>query len=176
MTTKQKLPFRDGLSLARTLIEQLAPYCERIEAAGSVRRMKPEIGDIELVAIPKMQLDMFGGTTQDHSLDAVAWAGMGRCMKSGHKYKQVELHAGINLDLFIVTPPAQWGVIFTIRTGPAEFSHRIVTTKAHGGLLPSNFSVREGAVWNSKEMFSTPEEVDFFRLIGLQYIEPWDRK
>jgi DNA polymerase/3'-5' exonuclease PolX len=40
--------------LAEEVKQNLAPYCERIEIAGSVRREKPDgIKDLELVAIPK---------------------------------------------------------------------------------------------------------------------------
>lgn len=31
----------------------LAPHCFRISIAGSIRRKAPEVGDIEVVAIPK---------------------------------------------------------------------------------------------------------------------------
>ncbi len=42
-----------ALEIAEKTKELLAPYCERIEIAGSIRRKKPEVKDIELVAIPK---------------------------------------------------------------------------------------------------------------------------
>lgn len=48
-------------ALAGQLVEKLAPFCERIEVAGSVRRRKLEgIKDIELVAIPKWARAEFG--------------------------------------------------------------------------------------------------------------------
>ena len=61
--TRYPLPFaRDQ---AHSLLRTLAPYCERIEIAGSIRRQAPTAGDIELVAIPRWedgqpQRDMFG--------------------------------------------------------------------------------------------------------------------
>lgn len=39
---------------ADALAAALAPYCERIEIAGSIRRRKPEPSDIEIVAISKV--------------------------------------------------------------------------------------------------------------------------
>ena len=42
---------------ARVITEDLLayqrPYCERIEIAGSVRRRRPQVNDIEIVCIPK---------------------------------------------------------------------------------------------------------------------------
>lgn len=31
--------------LAANLVEQMRPYCERVEIAGSIRRHKPEVAD-----------------------------------------------------------------------------------------------------------------------------------
>lgn len=51
-----------ALLIATNLLNDLLPFCERAEIAGSVRRLKPEVKDIEIVVIPKMRkvLDMFG--------------------------------------------------------------------------------------------------------------------
>lgn len=123
---KAKLPLKEAKHLARRLVSDLWQYCDRIEVAGSIRRGKPEIGDIEIVAIPKYaETDLFGGLTGNHALDTLVWSNIGELTKGGHKYKQIALFEGINLDLFIVTPPAQFGVIYLIRTGPAAYSHKM---------------------------------------------------
>ena len=41
--------------IARALVAELEPYTERLEVAGSVRRAKAEVKDIELVAIPRYE-------------------------------------------------------------------------------------------------------------------------
>jgi hypothetical protein len=105
--------------------------------------------------------------------------------KSGDRYKQLWLkYAGIAVDLFLVLPPAQWGVQAVIRTGPAEFSHWMVTKKSKGGALPDGYIVEDGVV--GKRVFSLkgevrgnaismPEEIDFLNFCGLGWIEPKDR-
>lgn len=61
----------DATSIADGLTADLAPGCERIQVAGSIRRRKAEVGDIELVAIPKLvstgQASMFGGPQEMRS-------------------------------------------------------------------------------------------------------------
>src|ERR1700750_2314871 len=47
--------FKEGESIAQKLIERIKPYCVRAEIAGSIRRCKPEVKDIEIVAIPKYE-------------------------------------------------------------------------------------------------------------------------
>ena len=96
-------------------------------------------------------------------------------IKNGPRYKQIQLPEGINLDLFIVQPPAQWGVIYLIRTGSAEFSHRFVTPRKHGGLLPSHLCVKDGAIWSNNHIIETPQERDVFDLAGVPWIEPEKR-
>lgn len=172
---KQKFPLLEAREIAQTVTARLMSYCERIEIAGSIRRNKPEIGDIEIVAIPRKHYDFFGEPTSDHALNSVTWSDFGKLVKNGSKYKQIELNEGINLDLFIVTPPAQWGVQLMIRTGSADFSHRFVTVKQHGGLLPSCYRVKDGAIWYGEQMVETPEEQDVFNLLGLNFIEPEKR-
>jgi DNA polymerase/3'-5' exonuclease PolX len=82
----------------------------------------------------------------------------------------------IKLDLFIVLPPAQWGVLFAIRTGPADFSHWIVTKRSAGGRLPSNCRVRDGQVFRNGLPLPMPEEADFLRLLELEGLAPAERE
>jgi len=164
----------DAFRIAKNILETLRPICERIEIAGSIRRQKAEVKDIEIVAVPMFQTDMFGGNLLDHSLDAFDWKQMGELTLNGHKQKKILLGSDIALDLFIVTPPAQWGVQYVIRTGPKDFSTWMVTKKINGGALPDSYFVKDGAVWDGSDgsKFNLPEEKDFFRLCGLNWTEP----
>lgn len=38
--------------IANELVQTLAPFCDRIEIAGSLRRQKPQVHDIDIVALP----------------------------------------------------------------------------------------------------------------------------
>jgi len=177
-------------AIADRLLSELGPSCERIEIAGSVRRGKPDVGDIEIVAVPKTteQRDLFGnsvaagfagalpnGSAIDGAVQQFVLAGA-RLLKNGPRYKQIALPEGINLDLFLVLPPAQFGVIMAIRTGPAEFSKWLVTARKDGGALPSNCQVRAGAVWRDGAIVPMPQETDLFNFLGLAWSEPGQRQ
>jgi DNA polymerase/3'-5' exonuclease PolX len=167
-----------ALAIANALIERLSPACERLEIAGSVRRGKAEVGDLELVAIPRIMTvsDLFGTPMQQQSLLDTALAGIGiRRLKDGPRYKQIVLAEGINLDLFI-TDRARWGWIFLLRTGPQEFSHWLVKPKRYGGGLPSYLRADEGALWRGNQMIETPEERDALQVLGLPWMEPSERE
>lgn len=77
---------------AQRIVEAISGACERIQIAGSIRRRKEEVGDIEIVAIPKRGgTDLFGEPSDDSMLDPV----LEKCcddiltpIKGGDKYKQ----------------------------------------------------------------------------------------
>jgi len=167
----------DALEIANDLLAKLRPYCIRAEIAGSLRRGKADVKDIEIVCKPVLteRWDLFGRPAGFwNSLDVVGLSDMGRIIKAGPRYKQIDL-GPIVLDMFVVLPPAQWGVIFTIRTGPADFSHWCVTPRKAGGGLPSDCVVKDGQVWRGGQAIAMPEESDFLAFLGLGWIEPSDR-
>lgn len=179
--SKIKLPLKQAQSLTDKIIAAIAPGCLRCEPAGSVRRLRPEVGDIEIVCIPRYAVDLFGDPI-DSILDMVLFnlIETGRLLrgdKNGAKLKTFFTGiAGVPLDLFITTPEC-WGVNFTIRTGPAEFSQRLVTQRSKGGLLPSDLNISGARVWRGAEVLETPTEKAVFDLVGGPgwWIEPKDR-
>ena len=175
---KTRIPLDRARETADGIVRLLSPACERIAVAGSVRRGEPEVGDIELVAIPKevREPDLFGNAARPRSLLDEALAGTGwKTAKNGPRFKQFLLPGNLSLDLFVVLPPAQWGVILAIRTGPREFSRWAVTRHERGGPLPPGCRVQGGAVRCSGVLQETPEEVDFLNLLGIGWVDPAER-
>jgi DNA polymerase/3'-5' exonuclease PolX len=172
----------EAMQKAEEIRDFLLPVCERIEIAGSLRRGKPDVGDIELVCISRTIVfeDMFRVKQPPESLLLNSWlldaAKMGKLIKGGDHYRQYQLDL-CNLDLFITTPE-QWGVIFMMRTGSADFSRRMVTPRSHGGFMPSNMHVKDGRIWasNINYPFETPEENNLFALYRMQFIKPENRE
>ena len=173
---KSKMPYDEAFALAYLLRQQLAPYCERIEIAGSIRRRKPECGDIELVAIPKIEpvVDLLGETVDQRSLLDQVLLDRYTVLKGKDKYKQV-LVDDVPVDIFIQPDPATWGVNFAIRTGSADFAKWLVTSRFDGGALPGNMRVEGARVWRQGAVLETPEEEDVFKAIGIRWIEPEER-
>jgi DNA polymerase/3'-5' exonuclease PolX len=181
---------RHAAEYLRRLFE---PYCERVEIAGSIRRRAPEVKDIELVAVPlveQVQTGLFGGVydVSDHLEQRVAegvsagWLAprdvdlhrkdgtVEQARRMGTRYKAL-VYDGIAVDLFVVRPPADWGVVFTIRTGPADFSEALVTA-CQAKLM----RVEHGQLLRMGRPVPCPEERDFFRELGQPWLEPWERR
>lgn len=146
--------------VADALVAYLRPTCERIEIAGSIRRLKPDVKDIEIIAIPDLTpvpraMLEFGKpvpplyrTRLDKSLAEMMVDDAIRMDENGPRKKTFYLkYAGISVDLFICIPPSDWGVQAVIRTGPSDFSHWCVTHKSQGGALPDGYFVKHQVVW-----------------------------
>ena len=182
-----------ALSLTYKIKEALSPACERIEIAGSVRRRKDPVGDIEIVAIPKLcpdleaqmsffdeppkmvsALDMLIGKLVSEK-NHFKWGN-----KNGdlHKNFRIEFNSDgseIGLDLFITTPE-QWGYIFALRTGPSEFNKAWVTQQYKGGLLRNEYRFEGGwLIGPDVTRIPTPNEKEFFDLIIGGMMPPEDR-
>lgn len=172
------MKYQQAKEIADGLVGKLSPYCNKILIAGSVRRGKQEVHDIEIVAKPKsiFEVGMFGVASNSPMQFPEELLYDWKILKNGPRYKQFTLPEGINLDLFLVLDPAQWGVIFTIRTGPADFSKWIVTSKAYGGALPGDCKVKDGGVYRQGQLIYMPEEIDFLNHLGLGWLEPSERK
>jgi DNA polymerase/3'-5' exonuclease PolX len=173
MSTPTKTPLLTILPIAQRLRDALAPHCERIELAGSLRRQKPMVGDIEVVAIPRLQKNIFGepipflATLLDDFL-----AGKVVFVKNGPRYKQFS-YGPYKVDLFLPTAET-WGSVFTIRTGSADFTHWLVSQQPHGA-APFGLAFDGGRLYAHGRLLATPEEADVFAAVGLAYIDPADR-
>ena len=164
--------------LASKIVAALAPGCERIEIAGSVRRCCGICGDIEIVAIPKHARHLFGeiaGSKLDPILAGLEQQGRLKGIKGGDRYKQYEFTKteGVHLDLFLTTT-SRWPVIFAIRTGSRDFSRSLATQKEKGGRLPNDCLMDDGYIWRNRQRVWLESEREFLELCG-GWIAPKER-
>ncbi|MFA6476440.1 MAG: hypothetical protein WCV68_03445 [Candidatus Paceibacterota bacterium] len=169
MEKDKKYPLAEARAIAEAVLEEIKPHCFRAEIAGSIRRNKPEVGDIEIVAIPKPYST---GLLEDGLASVInKWQKVKGEMEYGKtKYTQRILPSGIKLDLFFAEQN-NWGSIFAIRTGSAEFSHKVLAT----GWVRQGYKSEGGYLTKGGETYSVPEEEDLFRMIGRSFVEPEDR-
>jgi len=190
MSDGTRMPLAEAQALATRLGALLAPACDRVLIAGSIRREVPTVGDIELLVLPTLadQADLFGETTATRNLleercaDLLDAGTLGQrrdkngVPRWGPRYKAA-VFANVAVDLFAVLPPAQWGVLSLIRTGPGAWSKQLVTPQRLGGWLPNWAHVRDGAIWHTDgSMLVTPEEADVWALLGRDPIAPAARQ
>jgi DNA polymerase/3'-5' exonuclease PolX len=146
--------------LAEQIIEQIRPHCERIEAAGSIRRKKSEVRDIDLVLIPKPLLWYRIIVSLQRNMDA-------KVVKRGDSIAQLTIR-DVTVDLYSATEQT-WGALLLIRTGSAE--HNIKLSKRALGMGMK--LTHSGLTKNGKVIASIEKEV--FEALGLSYVEPEER-
>lgn len=192
MSDTPKRPYAQVVKIAEHLKERLQPHCDRLEIAGSLRRKKELVGDIELVAIPKIEVKvvgrtLFGEETKQtlnhlhHFTDDLLERGLIAHTEPkawGENYRRFNLttKAGelYKVDLFMCRPD-NWGVIFLIRTGSQEFSSWAVTEAHKWGPLPPGYQVAGGQLWCNNQPVPCPEEQVWFDLLGIPFVEPEKR-
>lgn len=191
MSTAAPRPLAEMRATADRLVAELAPFCERIEIAGSIRRQRPQCADVELVAIPKLGtfrrlgelLPRQGVDLLDHHvrnlIDAPHRTWHPRLDKNGRpalgeRYKRL-LVDGIALDLFRVLPPASFAVIYLIRTGGADFARSMVTQRSKGGRLPDGYRVQDGQIRTATGAAEIASEEDWFALANMPFVPPEER-
>lgn len=201
--TATRLHRPEAVAIAKAFVAALDGTYDRLVVAGSLRRQLAYIGDIEVVAVPKIERESTG-LLEDMPTDVDRLDGRmlalldnddvarrlkadGSLMSWGPTWKSA-LFQGAHVDLF--TPcAARFGWILMLRTGPAAFSRQLVvprssdngrrmkTKDGRPGLLPAH--VRSSSGWLtyrvSGERIETPEETDVFELFGMKYVVPWER-
>ena len=149
-------------------MEELKPHCIRAEIAGSIRRKKPDVGDIEIVVIPK---PYYIGLFEDGIASVVnKWEKVKGEMSNERKYTRRVLPGGIELDLFLAEE-GNWGHVLAIRTGSAKFSHKILANT----WFREGYQSIDGYLYKDGKKYEMKEEKDLFELLNLRYVEPEDR-
>lgn len=166
---EKRYPYSEARKIAVATLEQLKPYCIRAEIAGSIRRKKSDCGDVEILAIPKpYSVGLF-----ESEIASVVnkWEKVKGEMEYGKtKYTQRILPSGIKLDLFFAEE-SNWGLVFAIRTGSADYSHKVLAN----AWVREGFKSEAGYLYREGQRYEVREEKDLFRLIGVPYVEPEDR-
>lgn len=171
--------------LAGQLIEFLSPACQQISVAGSLRRGETHIKDVDLICEPIFDSipDLFGqqhvisssGRLTD-ALELLPGQFNLRRVRGGDRLVTFRSNAlGCSVDLFIVRPPAQWGALLAIRTGPQDFSNLCVTSRFEGGALSPVMVQLDGYLSVGGRTLLTPTEAAWFEAIGVPCWEPGER-
>lgn len=148
-------------SIANRLLAELRIQSgvEKAEVAGSLRRWKSTIGDLDLVAASKDPEPVMDWFTTNPECERV----LGR----GANKSSIELHNGINVQLWI-QPPERFGTLLQFVTGSKE--HNVTLREL---AQKKNLSLSEQAIVDDdgiETLFA--EEKGIYEMLGLQYIPP----
>lgn len=145
---------------AQEVVKRLSPYCQRIEVAGSVRREKPRVNDIDLVLIPNDPWNLHAELTK-----------MGQFKMSGSKILRL-MTGDTPVDIYIADEHT-WATLLLIRTGSAGNNIRLATlAKKRGWHLAAS---GDGLFDEKGERIAGDTEESIYQALGLPYQEPKGR-
>jgi DNA polymerase (family 10) len=174
----------DVLPLAEKVCVALQPLCERVCIAGSIRRLKPDVNDVDIVAMPKY-MDLpgaLGGTA--HFSESQVWKDLFPMALLKLKLFRHELgqelmrfcfvEPELQVDVYRARPET-WGVILLVRTGSKEHNVKLCSLARSKGL---KLSASEGVVTQEGfgQVVASKTEEEIFAALGLSYVEPKDRE
>lgn len=188
MNGKKKFPFSHALAIAREIKAALEPACTRIQIAGSLRRHKPEVGDIEILFVPKtdsVPADLFSRKEINlawEKVDALVATGMigKRPNVNGHlawgdkNRLAVHIASGIPVDFFCTGEDCWWNAL-VVRTGGKDNNVMIARRSLEKGWRFEAYGSGFQKV-GEEHHYQTTCEQDIYRFLGLSYVPPERRK
>lgn len=186
-----RMAWQEAAAVARAVVGDLRAVCDHLIVAGSLRRRWPDVGDIEIVCVPTLQtatgglfgdavlaVDLLDGRVRELLADGTLRPRLDKHGRQalGRRYRRL-LYRGTPLDLFS-PDAASFGAHVAIRTGPPDYSHRLVTPRSQRGLMPDHLRMWEGSLRRraTGEALATPTEASFFEALGVPWIRPEDRR
>jgi DNA polymerase/3'-5' exonuclease PolX len=194
------MDFFKAEKLANRIVDIFTPNVDLIHIAGSVRRRKPDVKDIEITCIPKKHpTDLFN--TGDLVIDPGFKVGIDTIAqkiikgKPDGRYMQIKLKGNddINLDLFMPEPDDYYRQ-YAIRTGSADYSAKIIAAGwVAKGWRGTDQGLRlerdchaitntEGKItgWRCVSVYAErppvwTNEEQFFEWLGVEWKQPWYR-
>jgi DNA polymerase (family 10) len=151
-----------ALVAAESLLAALRahPAAQRVELAGSARRMTDSVKDLDIIATASDPLAL---ATAAAALDLVESSATPS--ESGVRLRT---HTGLSVDVRIVAPD-QFGNLLQHFTGSREHNMALREMAVRRGIHISEYGVLDDA---SGETHRCATEAEVYELLGMQYIEP----
>ena len=184
---KRRWPAAVALEVAREMVRELRPVAVRLVVAGSLRRRRADVGDVEIVYVPRMEeraVDFF-----EMGRVSLADEEIGRMMADGTLSKResrsgghawgdqnkLAVHRdGIPVDLFCTTEEAWWNYL-VCRTGPAALNTRIAMEAQRRGFRWNPYGAGFVCLADG-QVRAMGSEREVFEFVGMEFLEAWERR
>jgi DNA polymerase (family 10) len=169
-TSGKRFPIWIIIPEVRSLEAQLnaIPDVLKVTVAGSVRRRKETIGDIDILATskkPKEVMEKF-----------IHFPGVVHVIAHGETKSSVKLRSGANVDLRIV-PSDSYGAALNYFTGSKEHNVAIREIAIRKGLKLNEYGLfkateQKGKDISKEKLVAGKTEEEIYAKLGMDYIEP----
>ena len=144
--------------ISKPMIDYLGEKLENVTVAGSYRRKKETVGDIDILATsddPQKAMEHF-----------VNYREVSGVLSQGDTKSSVKLNSGLQVDLRIVEEKS-YGAALLYFTGSR--SHTIALRKIG---QDKDYKVNEYGIFKDKKKLVSKTEKEMYKKLGMSYIEP----
>jgi DNA polymerase (family 10) len=151
-----------ALAVGERLVDALRahPAAERVELAGSARRMAESVKDLDIIATASDPAALARAAADLTLVESAA--------SPGENAIRLLTHSGLRVDLRIVEPD-QFGNLLQHLTGSKEHNMALRDFAVRHGLHISEYGVLDDS---SGETHRCATEAEVYGLLGMDYIEP----
>jgi len=159
-TSQQRISIGIAYPLVKGIIEKLRhnPQIKDIQAAGSLRRMKETVGDIDILAT--------GAGGKEIIKSFVNMQGVTRVLAAGDTKGSIRVEEGVQVDLRVVHED-EFGAALQYFTGSKEHNVHLREIAKKKGLKISEYGIFRG----EKKIGGHLEE-EIYKILGMEWIPP----
>jgi DNA polymerase (family 10) len=142
-----------------SILKQQCPGVDKVEMAGSARRWRATVGDIDLLATasnPEAVIDCF-----------VALPIIGMVETRGENKATIRLHNGLQVDLYVMDPQYYYSLLHHFTSG-RQHNIKLRDRAIRLGLKINEYGIQR----ENGERIPINSEEDIYRALNLQYIPP----
>ncbi len=157
-----RLPIDVAMQTAEEIVAALSavPGCDRCAYAGSLRRMRDTIGDVDVLAATRHPGPVMAAF--------VELPGVGEVTARGDAKTSIRTTAGLQVDLRVVAPDA-WGAALQYFTGSKAHNIRTREIAVHRGLKLSEYGLFDA---HTERLIVSETEQEVYGRLGLPWIPP----
>lgn len=160
----RRVSWDEGMAIAGEVLKWLKPLLKKAEIAGSLRRGKPEVGDVDLVVMAKDRVTGYA------EVNAVLGSKFGWQIGDPTKAKHSGLWGGVQIDVAIATK-GDWGAKLMFLTGSWQWNVKQRVLAKRKGL-----KLNEKGLWDEESRVAGATEAELYAALGMKFVEPRDRE
>lgn len=155
---KVRIPLERAERIAERVMREVGPLTEFALVAGSVRRREIEVGDIEIVVLPKNVRKFV------EALEAMGFVEGGDRIRKGSR-------DGQKIEIYIAHKPKELGAMILMYTGDFLLNIAMRSKALKLGLHLDQYGLKK----DGRYVFQSEDEEDFFEKLNMEWHEPEQR-
>jgi DNA polymerase (family X) len=159
VATQDRVLLNVALTTATDIVDALTPYCERVAYAGSLRRWRETIGDVDVLATAS---DEAAAATIMNAFRQLS----GDVIVSGPTKTSIRMSERLQADLRVVTPEC-WGAAMQYFTGSQAHNVAVRAIAVRRGLKLSEYGL-----FAEDKLIASATEDEVYGALDLEWVPP----